>query len=82
MIPIKTKPRFRCDFCRFRATRHTVEIHEGRCYKNPNRFCDYCNNKGYTVECHGDLIEEGDCGLSENIVCPYCEKFKKKIKDE
>jgi hypothetical protein len=73
--PVKTKPGFRCDFCHFVATELTVKKHEPRCWNNPNRHCEYCNDKGYDVVVHGDLIEEGDCGLSENVPCPYCSQL-------
>ena len=73
---VKTRPKYRCGFCRFTATEKTVVKHEGFCFRNPNRFCDWCKNKGFTVECHGDLVEDGDCGLSEEYPCPFCSKFK------
>lgn len=82
MKPVKTQPRYKCDFCKYRSTKHVMEKHELRCYRNPDRFCDYCENVGYTIECHGDLIEKGDCGLSERIDCPYCSKFDKKMLKE
>lgn len=76
MRPVKTKPRFKCDFCRFTATEPTVKKHEPRCWGNPDRYCDYCNNKGHITVVHGDLVEEGDCGLSQDIPCPYCSQFR------
>lgn len=59
--------------------------HEKRCYKNPDRYCEYCDNKGETTDCIGDLVEEGDCGLSNTEPCPYCktaEEVKEIMKKE
>ena len=81
MKPVKTRPRFNCDFCRRISTEAAMKKHEIRCFKNPNRYCELCDNKGYTTECHGDLIEEGDCGLSEDVPCPYC-KTADEIKEQ
>jgi hypothetical protein len=82
MKKVKTIQRYQCDFCKKRSIKSVIEKHEKRCFRNPNRFCDYCNNKGYTTECHGDLIEDGDCGLSERVPCPYCASFDKKKLEE
>jgi len=82
MKPVRTQQRYRCDFCKKTGIKSAIERHEKICFRNPNRFCDYCENKGYTTVCHGDLIEEGDCGLSENVPCPYCAKFDKKMLKE
>lgn len=71
MRPIKTKPRFRCGFCRFTATAPTVEKHEKICWLNPNRLCPLCQNKGYTI----DVIDEG---LTHKEPCYYCSKFTTK----
>lgn len=81
MKPIKTKPRFCCDFYSFSATEPTVAKHEKICWRNPNRFCETCKNRGYYTEVHGDLVEEGDGGLSEDIPCPYCSQFKPQFDD-
>ena len=68
MIPVKTQPRFKCDFCKKRSTRAGMELHERRCYRNPDRFCDYCQNTG---------IEAGDGSKDFYPPCPYCAKFDK-----
>ncbi len=73
---IKTKPKYRCDFCRHSAGIVGMTTHEKICWKNPNRYCEFCKNKGTYVEIHGDLIEEGDGGLSETLPCGYCSKYK------
>jgi hypothetical protein len=52
-----------------------MEIHEKRCYRNPKRFCDYCDNKGFIVEYY-------DQGMTQEINCPYCSAFDKKILKE
>ena len=45
MKPIKTQQRYRCDFCKKTGVKSTMAIHEKRCFRNPNRYCDYCDNK-------------------------------------
>ena len=75
MKTIRTLPRFRCDFCKKTGTKHYMAIHEKRCYRNPNRYCDYCDNKGYIEEVEDDIG-------SYKIDCPYCSRFdKKKLKE-
>lgn len=81
MKPVKVMPKFKCDFCNYRSTRAVMELHEKRCYRNPNRFCDACENKGYTEENRGGEAEDG----LENwvkISCDYCSKFDPKILKE
>jgi hypothetical protein len=77
MKPVKTKPRFKCDFCNFKATEPTVEKHEVICWKNPNRYCKACGNTGIIKQ----II---DVGLVDRIDCYYCsQKHKDDIyKDE
>lgn len=78
MKPVKTLPKFKCDFCKRRSTKASMEKHEKICFRNPNRFCEYCQNKGYTVEIYGDLVEDGDGGLrDENAPCPLCSRENK-----
>lgn len=38
---------YRCDFCntKFRS-KYYCELHEDKCYKNPNRNCPVCENNG------------------------------------
>lgn len=72
---VKSLPKYKCDYCRKTLTKKAMELHEKRCFRNPDRYCDYCDNKGYTIECHGDLLVDGDCGLSEEVPCPYCSQL-------
>ena len=68
MKPIRTQQRYRCDFCKKTGTKYYMTIHEKRCFRNPNRYCDYCDNKGYTEEVHLGIG-------TEKLDCPYCSKF-------
>lgn len=74
MKPVKTMPRFQCDYCKKRSTRSVMEIHERRCFRNPNRFCDHCNNTG-EIEIFMADICDGGYGGSFQQPCEYCEKF-------
>lgn len=69
MRPVKTQPRFRCDFCRKVSTRAAMEKHERICWNNPDRYCDLCDNKGY----HDDGYPSGE-------PCHYCSQ--RKVRDE
>lgn len=82
MKEVKVQRRYRCNFCKYKATKRRMEWHEPMCFRNPERFCENCRNRGYTTECHGDLIEKDDCGLSEEIPCPYCSRLDKKMLEE
>ena len=64
---VKTRPRFKCDFCNFKATEPTVEKHERICWKNPDRYCNFCKNTGYT--------DEGDGVWQELVPCYYCSQY-------
>jgi hypothetical protein len=75
MREVKTQPRFKCDFCRHTSTEKSMRLHEKRCYRNPNRFCDFCDNKGVLV----DYIDEG---LVQETPCPFCEKLKKGVSND
>lgn len=76
MKPVKTQPRFQCDFCKRRSVRHVIEKHEPRCFRNPNRFCDECQNTR-EVTIYVDDIAEG-IGGSFQSPCQYCSKFDAK----
>lgn len=39
--------------------------HEKRCYKNPDRYCEACDNTGYWRE---DYEE----GMHQDVPCHYC----------
>ncbi len=82
MKPVRTQQRYKCDFCKRKSAKTSMIAHEKICFRNPNRFCELCQNKGSYTEVHGDLIEEGDGGLSEEIECIYCSKFDKKMLKE
>ena len=58
-----------------------MELHEKRCFRNPNRFCDYCDNKGYT---HEHIVGDGvnEPAYYEDVPCPYCSKFNKQTLKE
>lgn len=45
---IRSKPRYRCDFCRRASTKEAMTRHEIICWKNPKRYCENCDNKGKT----------------------------------
>lgn len=76
MKPVKVMPKFKCDFCKKRSIRSVMELHEKRCFRNPNRFCEFCDNKGVYTETYGDLVYDGDGGLrDDNVKCPYCSRF-------
>ena len=64
MKEVKVMKRYKCDFCKRRSTKSIMELHERRCFRNPNRFCDYCDNKGYTLESENNIEFKQDC--------PYC----------
>lgn len=71
MKAVKTQQKYKCDFCKRRSVKAAMEKHEKRCFRNPNRFCDYCENKGSTRE-HlvGDGINEP--AYYEDVLCPFC----------
>lgn len=72
MKEVKVLQRFQCDFCKKRSVKHVIALHEKRCYRNPNRFCDACDNTGKVDSGHeGYLID-----------CDYCSKFNEKMSKE
>ena len=75
MKPIKTQQRYRCDFCSRTGIKRTMLVHEKRCYRNPNRFCDYCDNKGYIMEFYEGIG-------TRRMDCPYCSQFDPKMLKE
>ncbi len=66
MKPVKTQPRFKCDFCKKRSTKTAMERHERRCFRNPDRYCDFCENQGFTWE---TVLENYP---DAKMDCPYC----------
>ena len=71
--------KYKCDFCKRRSTKSAMERHEKICFRNPNRYCDYCKNKGEYTECYGDVLYDGDCGIYQTFPCPYCSKRDTKV---
>lgn len=48
MRPVKTKQRYRCDYCRYTSSSVPgMARHEGICWRNPDRYCPNCSNRGY-----------------------------------
>lgn len=66
---IKTKPRFRCDFCSRVSTEAPMKRHERICWRNPNRQCDMCGNKSWIW-----VGEEVD-GVGGKEPCYYCNQY-------
>ena len=77
MIPVKTLQKYKCDFCKKRSVKHIIALHEKRCFRNPNRFCDYCKNTGKATETDGT-----DYDNPIKVDCRYCAKFDKKMLKE
>lgn len=72
MKPVKTLQKYKCDFCKKRSVKSAMEKHEKRCFRNPNRYCDYCDNQGYTLE---TVLDEYPPAKQD---CPYCSTFSDK----
>jgi hypothetical protein len=72
MKAVKTQQRYKCDFCKRRGIKRSIERHEKMCYRNPNRFCDLCKNTG-KVHVIGDGIN--DPAYYED--CIFCSRFSK-----
>jgi len=54
---VKTQPRYRCAYCTRVSTRIAMGRHEKICFRNPDRFCEACQNTG-KIHVVGDGIEE------------------------
>jgi hypothetical protein len=71
MKPVKSQPRFRCDFCSKTLTKSAMERHEEICYKNPERKCPICEDGSGCVWVAGDGITEPayyeDCQICSTI---------------
>lgn len=86
MIPVKAVPRFRCDHCNKTGTKATIKRHEPRCFRNPERFCDACQNTGTAFEMVCGCLEcrpgeyvctcDGQGMVEREKPCPYCEKYQ------
>lgn len=68
MREVKTMQKYQCDFCKRRSIKSAMLKHERRCFRNPDRFCDTCQNTG---KMEGDWIEGFG---SVTIDCIYCSK--------
>ena len=77
MKPVKTIQKYKCDFCKRRSTKSSMEAHEKICFRNPKRFCELCKNTGEVIE---DI--NGDGSLVSHEPCFYCSKFDPKMKAE
>ena len=66
MKEVKVMKRYKCDFCKRRSIKSVMELHERRCFRNPNRFCDYCENQGFTMDTILENYPE------QKTPCPYC----------
>jgi len=77
MKPIKTQQKFQCDFCKKRSVKSVIAKHEQRCFRNPNRFCDNCENKGYVIVRFVEDFNDVISGVRKLFTepCKYCEKF-------
>lgn len=76
---IKTRPRYRCDYCRYSSSSVPgMEAHERMCWGNPNRHCDLCGNTGKWENIHDEGSMVGDY-LSPPLTswepCYYCSQF-------
>lgn len=60
MIPVKTYPKFKCDFCKKRAVAWVMKKHEIICWYNPNRVCEHRYADEYEGACR-------DCGIADEI---------------
>lgn len=86
MRPVKTQPRFHCDFCSRVSTRASMERHEGICWRNPDRFCPSCENRGHVVEIHQEAYDGPNMNLigpelSEKYPCPWCSQRYPNVAD-
>ena len=68
MKPVKTYPKYKCDFCKKKAVHHAMLKHEVVCWYNPNRKCRTCFGEGTVFYYNGFTEVESDC--------PDCERAK------
>ena len=71
MKKVKTMQRYKCDFCNKRSIKSAMERHEKICYRNPDRFCELCQNTGE--------VDEGIEHYSNMQPCHWCSKFDKEM---
>lgn len=70
MREVKTQKKYKCDFCLRRGIKSAMERHEKICWRNPNRFCDECKNKGFVIERFPEIEGASD----QQYPCIYCSK--------
>ncbi len=73
MRQVRTVPRFGCDFCKKVSVSHIIAKHELRCFKNPNRLCDACQNTG--------TIPYNEVMRTPERDCEYCERYQQFLKE-
>lgn len=61
MIPVKTQPKFKCEFCNKKAIHWRMLQHEVICWYNPNRRCRTCFGEGTVFYYNGFTEIEQDC---------------------
>jgi len=67
MKAVKTIQKYKCDFCKKRGIKSSIERHEKICFRNTDRFCTLCQNTGEVS------VVENEIGYYEP--CFYCAKF-------
>lgn len=73
MKEVKVMPKFKCDFCKKRATKASMLKHEIICWYNPNRKCRTCKGEGTVFILNGSL--DGQIWEDEKD-CDDCERAK------
>ena len=73
MIPVKTYPKFKCEFCKKKAVEHAMKRHEKICYYNPNRVCDRCDGEGNQDFWNGN--PDGSGVFLDSRPCEACKLF-------
>lgn len=76
---VKSQPKYKCDFCNRRSTKSAMERHEKRCYLNPDRVCDACDNTGIAIVEHAEAPEYGVTYVE--VECTFCKKFDRTVLD-
>ncbi len=82
MKAVITQQKYKCDFCKRRSVRAAMEKHEKRCFRNPNRFCDTCENKGFTIEGENWNADYKVYEHKREVACPYCSTRDEKLEKE
>ena len=72
---IKTRPKFKCDFCNHKAGIVGMTKHEKICYKNPNRYCETCKNTGFMEDYYPEIG-------TDRYPCIFCSKMEHPVDKE